>query len=271
MHVNLVYFRPDGERKDIPLHGSEILMGRAEDCNLRIPLAAVSRQHCRVIIGDDEVLIEDLGSANGTFVNNRKVSRQELRAGDSLQVGQASFIVQIDGKPKKVRNPLEGVVAAEGEQVPDNDLIAEPGEVAGVEEEVVEVAEASGDSVEAVEAAPVEEASVEEVVADESSVEMMEEPAVAESGDGSEEVIEVEEASPSEDAVDAVQPDSVPGGEGEVILEEEGSVLDQSDDNAVAIDLENVEVQNAGSESSSVEDILLELEAAEEEEAKKKR
>jgi pSer/pThr/pTyr-binding forkhead associated (FHA) protein len=269
MHVNLVYFRPDGERKDIPLHGSEILMGRAEDCNLRIPLAAVSRQHCRVIIGDDEVLIEDLGSANGTFVNNRKVSRKELRAGDNLQVGQASFIVQIDGKPKKVRNPFEGVAAAEAEQVPDNDLIANP----GAEEEVVEVAEASGDSVEAVEAAPGDEASVEEVVADEASGEMMEEPAVAESGDGSEEVIEVEEASPSEDAVEAVAPESVaePGGEGEVILEEEGSVIDQSDDNAVAIDLENVEVQNAGSESSSVEDILLELEAAEEEEAKKKR
>src|SRR3954467_14186921 len=90
MHINLVYFRPDGERKDIPLHGSEVLLGRAEDCNLRIPLAAVSRQHCRIIIGNDEVLVEDLGSANGTYVNTQRVSRKTLYAGDRLGVGQAA-------------------------------------------------------------------------------------------------------------------------------------------------------------------------------------
>ena len=206
MDVNLVYFKPDGDRKDIPLHGSEILIGRAEDCNLRIPLAAVSRQHCRIIIGDADIVVEDLGSANGTYVNNQRISRQSVGAGDRLGVGQAAFVVQVDGKPKKVVAPSAA---------PEPAVEVESGELIS--------------------------------------------PVATESGEGS--VVEVAEV------VEEIGLESG-SGDHEVVLEEE-SVSD-GDVEEIAVDIESADSGNEGAGSSSVEDILLELEAAEEQESKKR-
>jgi pSer/pThr/pTyr-binding forkhead associated (FHA) protein len=260
MQVNLVYFRPDGERKDIPLHGSEVLLGRAEDCNLRIPLASVSRQHCRVIIGDGEVILEDLGSANGTLVNGEKVSREILSAGDKLTVGQAIFIVQIDGKPKKIKPPVDGVgSSAAVETAPAEEMLA-PAE----EADVVEVAESESSEIDNLDAAPSTDAEVAvEAEAEAAEVE-------AEVQGGEEAVVDVEEV--GEEA--AVASPASASGDAEVLVEEDAVAVEDASgaDGAaeVAVDLESVEGSNDGAGSSSVEDILLELEAAEEEEAKKK-
>lgn len=268
MHVNLVYFRPDGERKDIPLHGSEVLIGRGEDCNLRIPLASVSRQHCRIIIGDDEVVIEDLGSANGTFVNNQKIGKQAVSAGDRMAVGQAAFVVQLDGKPKKVRAPHEMLNGSEGEAVQPTDMIAAGRKPAAkapakaAQPESAEIAAGSGASV-------LDDSSAEAV-----EVEAVEEEALVEVEEAAEEVEEVAEeveevAEVVEEAPAAEAPVVEPASDGEVVLDEEVGSSEEAAE--VAIDLESVESSNDGAGSSSVEDILLELEAAEEEEAKKKR
>jgi predicted component of type VI protein secretion system len=109
----------DGGSKDVPLRSLPITIGRGEDCKLRVPLASVSRNHCELLIDDDdELIVHDLKSSNGTFVNKDRVTKRELVPGDLLAVGPVVFVVRIDGHPKEV-NPAEsyasGAVAVPGE------------------------------------------------------------------------------------------------------------------------------------------------------------
>jgi predicted component of type VI protein secretion system len=85
-------------------------VGRGEECNVRIPLAAVSRKHCELSVDDDELVVKDLKSSNGTFVNGERVRSRELAPGDLLAVGPLVFVVRIDGHPKDI-DPLESYVA----------------------------------------------------------------------------------------------------------------------------------------------------------------
>jgi predicted component of type VI protein secretion system len=100
MQVVLVMFRSDGERRSFSVVRNMTVIGRREDCDLRIPVGDVSRKHCRLVRTDDGIRIEDLGSSNGTFVNGQRIQESELNAGDQVGVGPVQFIVQINGVPE---------------------------------------------------------------------------------------------------------------------------------------------------------------------------
>jgi len=99
MQVVLVMFRADGERRSFSIVRDMTVIGRREDCDLRIPLGEVSRKHCRMIKDGDTVRLEDLGSSNGTYHNGQRVQEAVLAPGDNVQVGPVTFVVQIDGLP----------------------------------------------------------------------------------------------------------------------------------------------------------------------------
>ncbi len=99
MQVVLVTFKADGERRSFSLPRTITVIGRREDCDLRIPLGEVSRKHCRFIIDKDALRLEDLGSSNGTFHNGTRVQEAVIGAGDTVQVGPVIFVIQIDGQP----------------------------------------------------------------------------------------------------------------------------------------------------------------------------
>jgi predicted component of type VI protein secretion system len=99
MQVVLVMFRADGERRSFSIVRDMTVVGRREDCDLRIPLGEVSRKHCRLIKDGDTMRLEDLGSSNGTFHNGERVREATLAAGDTVQIGPVTFMVQIDGVP----------------------------------------------------------------------------------------------------------------------------------------------------------------------------
>jgi len=110
MDVNLVMFKPNGQRKDFPLAKPLMVIGRGENCDLRIPLVSVSRRHTEVSVSGGQVKAKDLASSNGTYVNSRRINEAALNAGDRLNVGPIVFTVQIDGKPEQiapVRSPAE--------------------------------------------------------------------------------------------------------------------------------------------------------------------
>ena len=92
-------FRSDGERRSFSIARDMTVIGRREDCDLRIPLGDVSRKHCRLVRDGDTLKIEDLGSSNGTFLNGRRVQEAMLSPGDSIQVGPVVFVLQVDGVP----------------------------------------------------------------------------------------------------------------------------------------------------------------------------
>ena len=99
MQVVLVMFRADGARKSFPLSRDITVIGRREDCDLRIPLTEISRKHCRIVKEAGVVRIEDLGSSNGTYHNGNRIQEIEIQAGDVIQIGPVAFACQIDGFP----------------------------------------------------------------------------------------------------------------------------------------------------------------------------
>jgi predicted component of type VI protein secretion system len=98
----LVMVKADGSMKEIPLDREVVTIGRDEGMKLRIPVSSVSRRHCEVRVTSTGVLIKDLGSSNGTFVNGHKVRDEELEAGDLVGVGPVVFVVRIDGEPRQI-------------------------------------------------------------------------------------------------------------------------------------------------------------------------
>jgi pSer/pThr/pTyr-binding forkhead associated (FHA) protein len=81
-------------------------IGRHDDCLIRIKSSQVSRRHCEVFEASDKLTIRDLGSSNGTFVNGKKVSGQQvLKHGDELTVGGVTLRVTKLGQPAPAQEP----------------------------------------------------------------------------------------------------------------------------------------------------------------------
>lgn len=106
MQVNLIAFTPSGQRKDVSLAEGQYIIGRQASAQIRVPLSTVSRQHCEVLVRDNTIRVRDLGSSNGTFVNDDRVQEAELHAGDVLTVGTFAFVVQINGHPASIQPPI---------------------------------------------------------------------------------------------------------------------------------------------------------------------
>jgi pSer/pThr/pTyr-binding forkhead associated (FHA) protein len=76
----------------VELTKSDMLMGRHSSADIRLPLADVSRRHCRFFFTDASWRVQDLDSLNGVFVNNQRVREATLKDGDRIRVG--SFVFQ---------------------------------------------------------------------------------------------------------------------------------------------------------------------------------
>jgi len=128
MQAVLVMFRSDGERRSFSMARDMTVIGRREDCDLRIPLGEVSRKHCRIVRDGDTLKLEDLGSSNGTFLNGQRVQEAILSPGDTLQVGPVVFVLQIDGQPSddELRPVTMDAAAAAGAEVGDDAATLEP-------------------------------------------------------------------------------------------------------------------------------------------------
>ena len=80
--------------KVFPLEKQEILLGRDLANEIAISDPEVSRRHARFLMQEDNVIIEDLGSTNGTFLNGQRIaSPQQLRAGDVVTLGENIVMV----------------------------------------------------------------------------------------------------------------------------------------------------------------------------------
>lgn len=123
MEIQLVMFKEDGERKNFAVANQTTIVGRKEDCDIRIPLAEVSRQHAEITIDRHGAHLKDLGSANGTFVNNKRIKQHDLDAGDHIVIGPVVFTVQIDGTPSDIR-PVKTKLRRMSNFSPEDDLTA---------------------------------------------------------------------------------------------------------------------------------------------------
>jgi hypothetical protein len=100
-----------GEFPMVP--SKEIVVGRSSDLDMVLVEEMVSRKHARIAYENDAVVIEDLGSTNGTFVNGEKIKRAQLKEGDRVLIGTSilKVIVMDQGSNEQSRPNLEVVAA----------------------------------------------------------------------------------------------------------------------------------------------------------------
>jgi adenylate cyclase len=82
---------PFGGGVPIPLEGKNLVVGRANDCDVVIPITTISSHHCRLVLHEGYWRVKDLGSRNGTRVNNMKVDDHIVQPGDMLALANNKF------------------------------------------------------------------------------------------------------------------------------------------------------------------------------------
>lgn len=73
-----------------------ISIGRSRVCEIKLEDTTVSGQHCRIIPESGKHFLYDLRSTNGTFVNEKKVRKVELKEGDVIKVGETHFLYKVE-------------------------------------------------------------------------------------------------------------------------------------------------------------------------------
>lgn len=76
-----------------------LVIGRHEDCDVRIDSTGISRRHCEIVLIDKAHVLRDLGSSNGTFVHGQKITSHALNNGDVFSV--VGVKVKFDGEAAK--------------------------------------------------------------------------------------------------------------------------------------------------------------------------
>src|SRR5216684_6486123 len=71
------------------------LVGRKEECDLRLDHKSVSKMHCVIVKTDGLLLLRDLGSTNGTRVNGHRVRRAALLPNDQVSIANYKFRVHL--------------------------------------------------------------------------------------------------------------------------------------------------------------------------------
>src|SRR5438445_1499670 len=72
-----------------------IVVGRKDECDLRLDHKSVSKMHCIIVKTDGLLLLRDLGSTNGTRVNGQRVRRAALLPNDQLSIASCKFKVHL--------------------------------------------------------------------------------------------------------------------------------------------------------------------------------
>ena len=99
MQVMLKVLSGSHEGRELNVSGEKFLIGRSESCQLRPKSESVRRKHCIIVLKDNRVLIQDLKSRNGTYVNDKRLPTDKakvLAGGDQLRVGKLNFEVVIE-------------------------------------------------------------------------------------------------------------------------------------------------------------------------------
>lgn len=81
---------------EISLADLPIRIGRGAEGRITVTDRWVSRQHCEISEVDGAVIVRDLRSSHGTYVNGQRIDERTLQSGDRLGIGLTSFITTID-------------------------------------------------------------------------------------------------------------------------------------------------------------------------------
>jgi hypothetical protein len=86
--------RPNGSTRSIVVDGRPLTIGRAPDNGLVLHDSRASRRHARLFARSGVLILADLGSTNGSFVNDRRVEEMPLGEGDRIRIGDTILVVE---------------------------------------------------------------------------------------------------------------------------------------------------------------------------------
>ncbi len=103
--------------------GEKATIGRSRDCDVQVKDVESSRFHAEVLLAHGRYYVKDLGSSNGTLVNDERITEQELRDGDRIRIGEVVIEFVADEDASEASEPLgvevlEPVQAEAPERVP---------------------------------------------------------------------------------------------------------------------------------------------------------
>lgn len=93
------------------LKADKTTIGRVDDNTFPIAEASVSSHHCEVLLRGTDVVVHDLNSTNGTFINGEKITESVLKPGQTLRLGQIELRLETDGSASAA-SPAPAVAAA---------------------------------------------------------------------------------------------------------------------------------------------------------------
>lgn len=96
MRPHLIVLYPQNLFKQVPLEKGTVILGRGTDANIKLDDELVSRKHCSLTFDGTKVIVKDLGSTNGTFVDGSPVDSMELDSDNRLQIGK--MVLKVDFK-----------------------------------------------------------------------------------------------------------------------------------------------------------------------------
>src|SRR5580698_8206233 len=93
--ANIISGPNAGQRRELTNHAI-LVIGRGDDCDLRLSDPSVSRIHARITLVDGHVYLEDAGSRWGTLVNNKPTESRELFPGDCVAIGDTQLRLELE-------------------------------------------------------------------------------------------------------------------------------------------------------------------------------
>lgn len=114
-------FEIEGESRLVPLNRPVMRVGRDDECEILVPSQSVSRRHADVHAIGPMLILRDVGSRNGTFVNGSKIRQARVGCGDEIVFGGVQAFVVIPEEFEKYRD-TEPVLRAAEQRRPQKDL-----------------------------------------------------------------------------------------------------------------------------------------------------
>src|ERR1017187_875983 len=89
------------------LKADKTTIGRIEDNTFQIAEPSVSSHHCEILLRGQDVVVRDLNSTNGTFINGEKVAERAIKPGQILRLGQIEMRLETDASATPSKKQLD--------------------------------------------------------------------------------------------------------------------------------------------------------------------
>jgi len=118
----------------IDLKQGDMKIGRKPGCDIYIDNLAISGEHANIFTIGEDSFIQDLGSTNGTFINNKRITKHHLRNGDTVAIGKHSLVFFSENAEKSNEDFAKTVIINPGARetampAPTTSKMAVPGTI----------------------------------------------------------------------------------------------------------------------------------------------